>query len=99
MSRNSGQQVSTEGDGVGKVEQLHAITKLYFMIFGGLNFIAVMWLAWKVYDPEMWFPTFPSSTFVVLEIALFVFWVLQMQRIETFTGKKDDPKSRPTPPR
>ena len=95
MSRNTGQQPSTEPSGTGKSEQLHTVTWLYMMLFGVVNFILVLWLAWKVFDPEMWFPTMSPGTFIVAEVLMFIFWILQLQRVEKFTGKKDPSQSRP----
>lgn len=90
MSRtNGGQHQSPDSSGSGKVEQLHNITKLFMMIFGAYNFIAVMWLSLKVFNPDAWLPNLPPSTYVAIEIALFIFWVLQLGRIEGFSGAKE----------
>lgn len=94
MSRTGGQQQPSGSEPV-KQEQLHTVTWLYMMLFGVLNFILVLWLAWKVFDPDMWFPTMSPGTFVVGEVLLFVFWILQLQRVEKFTGKKEQ-SSKPT---
>jgi len=68
-------------------EQITPITKVVFTIYGGLQTICLLLLSWKVYDPEMWLPLPPWSTFFALVISFAAFWFLWLMRLHVMPKK------------
>lgn len=71
----------------GEREQITAITKVVFTIYGGLQTVCLLLLSWKVYDPEMWLPLPHWSTFFALVLAFAVTWFLWLARIHVLSKK------------
>lgn len=69
-------------------QQISPLSKVVFMLYGGLQFICNLLLGWKAYDPGAWLPMPPVSTFLVIVISTVVFWILWLNSI-TVLGKKD----------
>lgn len=68
-------------------QQITALTKVVFMIYGGLQFVCLMLLGWKAYDPQAWLPMPPVSTFISLVVAFAIFWFLWLNAIEVLKKK------------
>lgn len=68
-------------------EQITGITKVVFMIYGGLQTVCLLLLSWKVYDPEMWLPLPHWSTFFALVIACALTWFIQVARLHVMPKK------------
>lgn len=69
-------------------QQISPLTKVVFIMYGGLQFICNLLLGWKAYDPEAWLPMPPVSTFLVIVISMVIFWILWLNSINVLSKSR-----------